>query len=52
MFKTEVICDTCESQYIIVTRSNDQAATFCPFCSSSIALEEEDDDDLDIDEEY
>lgn len=43
MLKTEIICDSCNNHYIVVTE-DEVYPGYCPLCSSPI-LEEE---DLDI----
>lgn len=36
MVKTEILCETCDNHYVIVTTSEDQDPIYCPFCQSSI----------------
>lgn len=48
MFKTEIICNGCESHFILVTRTKEQI-NFCPFCSEPYSIE--DDSLVDDDEE-
>lgn len=46
MYKTEIICDGCESHYIVVTKKKDQV-NFCPFCSEPYSYElSEDSEDM------
>lgn len=44
MYKTEIICDGCESHYIVVTKKKDQI-NFCPFCSEPYSYDEQNEDD-------
>lgn len=41
MFKTEIICESCDNHYIIVTSLEEQDPIYCPFCQVSVEEVEE-----------
>lgn len=42
MFKTEIICETCDKHYVIVISEENEDPTYCPFCSTKLELDQED----------
>lgn len=44
MVKSEIICNNCESHYIIVTKEI-ESLNFCPICAAPLDIEEEQSDD-------
>lgn len=40
MQKQEIICPTCDEQYMIITKKR-KHASFCPFCADPIVDEEQ-----------
>ena len=43
MIKTEILCESCDNHYAIVTAHEDQDPIYCPFCQTSFeeVVEEE-----------
>jgi Zn finger protein HypA/HybF involved in hydrogenase expression len=37
MIKNEILCETCDNHYIIITQSEEQDPIYCPFCQTSLA---------------
>lgn len=44
MTKTEIICESCDSHFIVVLKE-DLPIQFCPFCSATIADTEIEEDE-------
>lgn len=45
MTKIEIICESCDSHYIIVTKDDDKEVSFCPFCSATLDVTDQEGDD-------
>lgn len=46
MVKSEIICNNCESHYIIVTKEEEQL-NFCPICAAPLESDERIEDNED-----
>lgn len=43
MYENTIVCVECESEYSITILESDSKPSYCPFCSSSIEPEEDED---------
>lgn len=44
MVKTEIICENCNENYIIVTK-DDKDPEFCPFCGATQSIDDDSGDE-------
>ena len=42
MLKTEVICESCDSHFIVV--SQEEEPTYCPFCQAALSDDTQEDE--------
>jgi len=45
MIKTEIMCESCDSHFIVVTKDEESEVVYCPMCSAIIQDTTEDDDE-------
>ena len=43
MTKTEIICDSCDNHYVIITSDEELDPIYCPFCN--VVIEDTDGDE-------